>query len=716
MAAPTTLIPSPENGQQQQRQLEATTSLNPENPSSNGTTNSSPASPPTNNLSDDRKSLRRSPQGNGYNNHNQQYPGKTFSNRRSPNQQGYYPRHQQGQPGWYDPSQVGNFHPNRTFRSGQQQKPFGKKNYSNGHVINGNGGGTVYYPLPQPYYYMPAPGVQPPSQNGPSIEGADQERTAINDADLRTALRKQLEYYFSRQNLANDVYLVSKMDAQMYVSISIIAEFKLVKALTTDLDLIVEVLRESPNVIVDESGEKVRPNFSNQRNTIILRDIPEDATEEEIRSIFETENAKPIKSIKPDISNIWYVTFETEDDTLQMWFAIRDKSFRGNPIASRIKSENILKSFYSPENTSLPSSDSDQPHPHAMPYGNYYTPGMYPPTVYPNYPPHMHQQYPYSQHNGGYVNGYPARYQQQQDGQTQEFQRTNGHRRRSTAPGNHMRSKKDGKKATNEDRARKSDDERPSHRSASANPSADRTRAKSSPAWRSKTSSSSDDVKYGSNNASKETRHYGEGSGNSYSSRANSTAKVDSGKKEIRAAPNLGGEQFPPLPTANGRLTNQKEEVKTSSPTTTSTPTTTTVANVEGKHTLADLVKSFKPNEVFKAPPRKSPVPTSEGEGVEEAKKEENSKKDAASKESSRKLSQDEKSLHASEHSDANDRTIPVSDHTDKAPASSSEFSYAQALKQPKENKESEAKRASQKHEVDTPAAAAAASTTVAKE
>lgn len=60
---------------------------------------------------------------------------------------------------------------------------------------------------------------------------------------LRQHLRKQLEYYFSRENMIHDTYLQSQMDADDYVPISIIAGFKLVKRLTNDIQLIVDVLK-----------------------------------------------------------------------------------------------------------------------------------------------------------------------------------------------------------------------------------------------------------------------------------------------------------------------------------------------------------------------------------------------------------------------------------------------------------------------------------------
>ena len=47
----------------------------------------------------------------------------------------------------------------------------------------------------------------------------------------------------SRENLANDSYLVSQMDADQYVPISTVAGFNQVKRLTSNMELVVECLR-----------------------------------------------------------------------------------------------------------------------------------------------------------------------------------------------------------------------------------------------------------------------------------------------------------------------------------------------------------------------------------------------------------------------------------------------------------------------------------------
>jgi hypothetical protein len=47
---------------------------------------------------------------------------------------------------------------------------------------------------------------------------------------------------------AQDSYLVGKMDKDHYVDVSVIAEFKLIKQLTTDVDLIIASVKGSEQV------------------------------------------------------------------------------------------------------------------------------------------------------------------------------------------------------------------------------------------------------------------------------------------------------------------------------------------------------------------------------------------------------------------------------------------------------------------------------------
>ncbi|CAI0453118.1 unnamed protein product [Linum tenue] len=67
---------------------------------------------------------------------------------------------------------------------------------------------------------------------------------------LEDRVVKQVEYYFSDQNLQTDSFLVSLMDAQGWVSISAIADFKRLKRMTTDVAVILDALQSSNAVEV----------------------------------------------------------------------------------------------------------------------------------------------------------------------------------------------------------------------------------------------------------------------------------------------------------------------------------------------------------------------------------------------------------------------------------------------------------------------------------
>ncbi|KAL0459085.1 UNVERIFIED_CONTAM: La-related protein 1A [Sesamum latifolium] len=73
---------------------------------------------------------------------------------------------------------------------------------------------------------------------------------------LRANIVKQIDYYFSDENLQNDPYLISLMDKQGWVPISFIADFKRVKRMNADIPFILDALQASETIEVQ--GENVR--------------------------------------------------------------------------------------------------------------------------------------------------------------------------------------------------------------------------------------------------------------------------------------------------------------------------------------------------------------------------------------------------------------------------------------------------------------------------
>ncbi|XP_057526328.1 la-related protein 1A [Amaranthus tricolor] len=114
------------------------------------------------------------------------------------------------------------------------------------------GGASIYYISPAPpgsmrVPYPPRFVPHPPSPMAPMPP----EILALSDSIV-----KQIEYYFSDENLHSDHYLISQMDDQGWVPISVIADFKRVKRMSTDIPFILNALQSSRAVEVQ--GDRVR--------------------------------------------------------------------------------------------------------------------------------------------------------------------------------------------------------------------------------------------------------------------------------------------------------------------------------------------------------------------------------------------------------------------------------------------------------------------------
>ncbi|XP_061549326.1 la ribonucleoprotein 4Aa isoform X1 [Phycodurus eques] len=211
---------------------------------------------------------------------------------------------------------------------------------------------------------------------------AKTEDRPVSTENLRESLKKELEFYFSRENLSKDLYLMSQMDSDQFVPIWTIASMDGIKVLTSDMELILDVLRSSPMVQVDEKGEKVRPNH--KRCIIILREVPETTPVEEVESLFKNGNCPKVISVEFAHNNNWYITFQSDTDAQQAYEYLREevKTFQGKPIMARIKAINTFfaKNGYRSMDSSLYSQQT-QSHSH-------YSSPLYMQHVYP------HQQYP----------------------------------------------------------------------------------------------------------------------------------------------------------------------------------------------------------------------------------------------------------------------------------------------------------------------------------
>lgn len=166
---------------------------------------------------------------------------------------------------------------------------------------------------------------------------------------LKEAVKKQIEYYFSKQNLTHDSYLVSQMDAQMYVSLDVLVTFSKIKELTQDVSLLREALKDSSIVSLNEDENSIKPNIKSERTTIILREIPSDTNTDDVRALFSDTT---VVSIRSDVGDTWFVTLSSEAEAVTTVLHLRNKSFNNAPIKARLKSENLLRSLLPVNNAS----------------------------------------------------------------------------------------------------------------------------------------------------------------------------------------------------------------------------------------------------------------------------------------------------------------------------------------------------------------------------
>ncbi|KAI4900776.1 hypothetical protein NFI96_017572 [Prochilodus magdalenae] len=223
------------------------------------------------------------------------------------------------------------------------EEPNGCKPYTPGFsVLTGNGSSANAEGVVN--------GMDPPDSNfpvcepttGTNVESKLSEEQPLSAESLRESLKKELEFCFSRENLSKDLYLISQMDSDQFVPIWTIASMEGIKVLTTDMDLILDVLRSSPMVQVDEKGEKVRPNH--KRCIIILREVPETTPVEEVEALFRNDNCPKVISVEFAHNNNWYITFQSDTDAQQAYKYLREevKTFQGKPIMARIKAINTF--------------------------------------------------------------------------------------------------------------------------------------------------------------------------------------------------------------------------------------------------------------------------------------------------------------------------------------------------------------------------------------
>jgi len=143
---------------------------------------------------------------------------------------------------------------------------------------------------------VPIPSTSSPSPPLTSPAGSPElpQPPAVLTDDLRDKIIKQVEYYFSDENLPSDKYLMKYASKDRgYVPIGVIASCRKIKKLTKDVSWIVAALRESSLLVVSANGKKVKrihplpsENKDPMLSTVVVENLPDNHSEENLQQIF----------------------------------------------------------------------------------------------------------------------------------------------------------------------------------------------------------------------------------------------------------------------------------------------------------------------------------------------------------------------------------------------------------------------------------------------
>eukprot|EP00442_Polarella_glacialis_P045925 CAMPEP_0115080448 /NCGR_PEP_ID=MMETSP0227-20121206/18682_1 /TAXON_ID=89957 /ORGANISM="Polarella glacialis, Strain CCMP 1383" /LENGTH=623 /DNA_ID=CAMNT_0002468089 /DNA_START=177 /DNA_END=2048 /DNA_ORIENTATION=+ len=161
-------------------------------------------------------------------------------------------------------------------------------------------------------------------------------------------VQAELEQLFSKENLQQDSFIQQHMTAQLWIPLCLLGGHHQIEAIgPVNIDTLLEASKKSEKIGVDEENMLIRPLIKSRRNTLILRELPEGITEEELKEVFATfAEVRELLSVKPDVNSTAFVTFDTDEAAQNAALWLRSQKLRGEAVRCSMKSEQFMRSFF----------------------------------------------------------------------------------------------------------------------------------------------------------------------------------------------------------------------------------------------------------------------------------------------------------------------------------------------------------------------------------
>ncbi len=145
---------------------------------------------------------------------------------------------------------------------------------------------------------------KPEQEEAPATE----EPVQLSEDEVHEKLMAQIGYYFSRENIVKDRFLLSQMTNRMQCPVDLLMTFPRITALSTNVDDVIKAVKKL-RLVYDDNTRLVGPRIPIPRtSTLVITSLSMADTVETVTALFDEFEHKPT-SIQRQFTGAYYAEF-----------------------------------------------------------------------------------------------------------------------------------------------------------------------------------------------------------------------------------------------------------------------------------------------------------------------------------------------------------------------------------------------------------------------